>query len=96
MKMTSVLGCSVNACAFNEMGRCHAMAVTIGGPEPCCDTFMDSSAKGGVPEMTATVGACKVANCMFNDMMQCSADNIAVAPLVCTADCLKYKSRGGK
>lgn len=93
MKMTSVMGCSVEECAYNDGKKCHAMAVTIGGPAPCCDTFTDSQRRGGVADVTGTVGACKVEDCMFNEMMQCTADGISVASRSCRADCLKYKSR---
>ena len=93
MKMPNVQRCDVVDCAYNTDSRCHAFAITVGGPTPCCDTFTDSSRKGGLPKASGNVGACKVMGCQHNDKLGCMADGIMVSRQSCNADCMTFKSR---
>lgn len=78
MKMPMIIDCKMTECAYNANKKCHAMAITVGGPEPMCDTFLKRTKKGGVPDMNGSVGACKVANCNFNQSLVCSAEAIHI------------------
>jgi hypothetical protein len=93
MKMPNVKKCEVEECAYNAGDKCRAFAITVGGPAPCCDTFMDSPDKGGFPEASGNVGACKVQDCRYNDMLGCTAKGITVSRQSCNADCTTYKGR---
>ncbi len=77
----------MTGCSYNKNDRCHAMAVTIGGPAPVCDTYLDSAAKGGVPDITGGVGACKIDDCMFNELLECLAKGINVGRHADHAEC---------
>ena len=91
--MPKILKCVVRDCAYNTNNNCHAIAITVGGPLPCCDTFMDSPHKGGFPDITGGVGACKVEKCQNNDMLECTAENIKIGTQSCKADCLTFKRK---
>ena len=72
MDMVMVTRCDATECAYNMGDSCHAMAITIGGKtDRKCDTFLSSSAKGGIPDVTAGVGACKVSICTYNKNLEC-------------------------
>lgn len=91
MQMPKVQECDVDQCAYNTDGKCHALAITIGdGENPMCDTFCQSSSKGGVKGSTAGVGACKVTACRHNQMLECSAKRISVGWEGQQADCLTF------
>ncbi len=80
-------------CAYNKSSECHAMAITVGGKTPICDTCMKSTIKGGVLDMTAGVGACKVEGCKFNEMLECSASGIHVERHTDHAECNTFTAR---
>jgi hypothetical protein len=95
MDMPKVAECSVTSCAYNESKKCHTMAITVGEEpsSPICDTFVQSSAKGGSKELMAGVGACKAADCDYNQKLECTAPNINVGMKGQEADCLTFKTR---
>ena len=75
MEMTQVKSCEVGNCAYNSDHKCRALAITIGDlNNPMCDTFCQSSTKGGFEESVAGVGACKVEACSSD-----VEDDLAVA-----------------
>ena len=93
MQMALVKSCNVSDCAYFKQGNeCHAMAITVGGPKPYCDTYFESSGKGGA-EQTGTVGACKVDNCRHNMNFECSAEGIDVIGEKGHALCSTFKPR---
>lgn len=93
-EMPKVVECMMTDCAYNTDKICHAMAITVGGGMcPLCDTAMKAVKKGGVMDMTGTVGACKVENCRFNDSLECGADGIRVTLHQQHAECGTFKSR---
>lgn len=71
------------------------MAITVGGPEvcACCDTYLHAAKKGGVADMTGSVGACKVDTCSFNSAFECSASQIKVGLHQGHPDCTTFKTR---
>lgn len=88
--MPPVQECSASACGYNHSG-CHAPAVTIGGEGSAhCTTFVDTSVKGGLDLVTASVGACSHTDCTHNDKMVCHASAIRVGPGRDPGDCLTY------
>lgn len=91
-KHVRIKECTISSCSYNNESMCHAMAITVGGPEPNCDTFADLRTKGGVEE-TGEVGACKVMGCGYNSMLECMAPGIKVGMHESHADCLTFKSR---
>jgi len=95
MQMSKISACTVANCSFNQNSQCHALAITVGGPEvcACCDTYLDASKKGGVAEMTGGVGACKVESCTHNSSFECSAPNIKVGLHQGHADCTTFKAK---
>lgn len=93
MTMPRITKCEMTECSYNKNSECHAMAITVGGSHPMCDTFMKASRKGGVADMTGGVGACKVEDCRFNSMFECSASGINVAIHSGHADCATYSPR---
>jgi len=93
MKMSTILKCNVIDCAYNTDKNCHAIAITVGGPKPCCDTFIRLTNKGGIPTIKGGVGACKVENCQYNGMLECMAQGIDIGFGSCIAECLTFKSK---
>lgn len=71
--MPKIVDCNADKCSYNSDNKCHAMAITVGGPGPICDTVFETSIKGGVPDMSGGVGACKIMDCCHNEMLECSA-----------------------
>lgn len=70
------------------------MAITVGdGKHAACDTFYKAKTKGGSPDLTGSVGACKVDNCSFNKEFECSANGIKVGPHSGHADCQTFQAR---
>ncbi len=94
-QMPKISACNVTDCSFNQKSQCHAMAITVGGPEvcACCDTYLHASHKGGVADMTGGVGACKVESCSHNSSFECSARSIKVGLHQGHADCTTFKAR---
>lgn len=93
MQMPKITNCNANECAYNKDNMCHAIGITIGGPEPACDTFWNNNKKGGAMDMMGGVGACKVENCAFNQAFECSAKGIAVRTHTTHADCATFKQK---
>ena len=93
MKMPMILDCKMTDCAYNEKQKCHALAITVGGPAPLCDTFLKRTQKGGVADVTGSVGACKVDNCKFNQSLECAADGIHVDNRGGHAECNTFSPR---
>ncbi|HEY3490093.1 MAG TPA: DUF1540 domain-containing protein [Candidatus Deferrimicrobiaceae bacterium] len=95
MKMPGIAGCAVSECSFNQRNQCHALAITVGGPEKCaaCDTYFQAAKKGGVPDMTGGVGACKVEACLHNKGFECAASSINVGMHMGHADCTTFTAR---
>ena len=92
MKMPKVKRCDAEECAYNIKNKCHAIAITIGGwSAPKCDTSLIAPTKGGVPDMTAGVGACKIDNCQFNKSLQCMAKCIRVKMYTLDVECATFK-----
>jgi hypothetical protein len=95
-KMTSIAGCNVSGCAYNKDNACHAMAITVGGPNdecPLCDTFMPSAHHGGVLDMVGGVGACKAESCTHNQDFECSMPTIRVGQHEGHPDCLTFSQK---
>jgi len=95
MKMSKITACDVTECSYNQQMQCHALAITVGGPDvcACCDTFLHAAKKGGVPDKIGGVGACKVETCSFNSSFECGAPSIKVGLHHGHADCSTFKSR---
>ena len=93
MKMAKVNKCEVSDCVYNTDNHCHALAITVGdGDDPMCDTFCQSSTKGGDADELAGVGACKVSNCKFNKQFECDAPEIIVSYHEQKPDCMTFES----
>ena len=91
MDTVKVIGCDANECAFNQNAACHAYAITVGGgTDHECDTYWPAETKGGLPEVTCTVGACKVPDCQFNDAFMCKASEVKVGRDGEVVDCLSF------
>ncbi len=92
LQMPAVSECAVSACSFNDAG-CHAPAVTIAaaGMAASCATFVDSSARGGIPDITGSVGACARADCVHNTNLACTAKSVRVGAGATASDCLTFK-----
>ncbi|MBI5562506.1 MAG: DUF1540 domain-containing protein [Deltaproteobacteria bacterium] len=94
--MSKILSCSVKECAYNVNDKCHTLAITVGdGSHPACDTYCYSKnqAKGGAPDVTGGVGACKTDACKFNKSFECAASGINVGPHGGHADCRTFAQR---
>jgi hypothetical protein len=87
-----VVECLAENCGYNRDKACHATAINVGGPHQECDTFIKSSAKGGMEDMEAGVGACKVTGCGFNKAMLCSAKSVKIGMHGSHADCQTFKA----
>ena len=94
MEMSKVMECEISECAYNMDNRCHTLAITIGDSmSPQCDTFCQSSAKGGNASCNAGVGACKVSGCINNFNLECSASGVTIGYKDQEADCLTFQIR---
>jgi len=92
-QMPKVTACDATECSYNQQGNCHAMAITIGGAaDHQCDTFCTMSMKGGLADITGSVGACKAASCVHNNNLECSAPSIKVGHDANMIDCLTFSS----
>jgi hypothetical protein len=86
--------CELMECVYNKESKCHAKAITMGGPDhecPECDTFMASSKKGGI-DGVAEIGACRASECSWNMSFECSAASVVVGRHKNHADCQTYKA----
>lgn len=92
-KMPEIMECEAMQCLYNTDGKCHTFGITVGGEEPCCDTFREGSRKGGIASIIGGVGACHVSGCQFNNDFECDAGGIRVSMGAGHPDCGTYKSR---
>jgi hypothetical protein len=92
MKMPKVIECMMVDCTYNDDRCCHALAITVGGPEPLCDTFMQADFKGGDRGCSGCVGACKVEACRHNLSLECAAEGIQVEPAGAQPKCMTFKA----
>jgi hypothetical protein len=93
LQMPRVQECTVSACGYNQ-GGCRAFAITIGSRNhSSCDTFIDTTDKGGLDMVVAQVGACKRADCQHNAGLECRAPQIQVGSHQDRADCMTYQPR---
>lgn len=93
VKIPKVQKCDVVQCSYNMERQCCTPAITVGARHPACDTFYQSSQKGGIKDMKGSVGACKEADCMYNESFECSAPGIDVGIHENHADCVTFKPR---
>ncbi|HAJ57297.1 MAG TPA: DUF1540 domain-containing protein [Candidatus Omnitrophica bacterium] len=94
IQMPSILDCNASNCAYNRDEKCHAIAITVGGGAcPLCDTSWMSPKKGGMPDVSGGVGACKVESCQFNRSLECGAEGIHIKLHASHADCGTFKKR---
>ena len=94
MELVKIIECGATECAYNVDQQCHAMAITVGSSiDHRCDTFCGAPKKGGFPDVTATVGACKVEGCAHNSNLECSAPGIRVGHEESEVDCLTFMPR---
>ena len=91
MKMPMINECSMSDCAYNSDMNCHALAITVGGPSPLCDTYLKSDQKGGDGDSVGAIGACKVGNCMYNTALECSSDNVKIGMHADHAECDTFR-----
>lgn len=93
-EMPEVLDCEAEDCVYNKNAQCHAMAINVGGNEPCCDTYSTGASKAGYEDSIGKVGACKVQSCIYNDSLECNApQGIRVKVVSHHADCATYQPR---
>ena len=91
---TAVAACRARFCAFNNKGKCKAVAINVGGPAPRCDTFMiDEKKCPRATEVSAGIGACKVKSCSFNDCFLRTAPEVEIIFRVNQAECATYDPR---
>jgi hypothetical protein len=88
--MPKVIECMMAECAYNGDRCCHALAITVGGPEPLCDTFMPAKSKGGDGGCTGCVGACKVTDCRYNKSLECTAEGVQIEPASAYPKCVTF------
>jgi hypothetical protein len=91
MNMPKVTECMMADCAYNADRCCHALAITVGGPEPLCDTFTEANFKGGDEGCTGCVGACKVECCRHNVSLECRAEEVRFEPASDRPRCMTYR-----
>ncbi len=91
MKMPKVSDCEALECSYNAEKKCHALAITVSGlKHAVCDTYFKAAPKGGVPDVTGGVGACKEYDCKFNRSLECNAPSIDVGSHMDHADCKTF------
>ncbi|MFY1669460.1 DUF1540 domain-containing protein [Plantactinospora sp. WMMB334] len=92
LQMPAVRECAATACSFND-GGCHAPAVTVAsaGDAASCATFVESSVRGGIADVTGTVGACARTECVYNTNLACTAESVQVGAGATASDCLTYR-----
>ncbi|MBD3314466.1 MAG: DUF1540 domain-containing protein [Chitinivibrionales bacterium] len=91
--MPKVIECEADDCLYNDDGLCCTFGITVGGEEPCCDTYMKGSSKGGIEGVKGGVGACHVSSCAYNERYECTADGIYVSLKGDHPDCATFKGR---
>jgi hypothetical protein len=93
IKIPKIQKCEVLQCSYNMDKQCCTPAITVGREHPACDTFFQSSQKGGLKNMIGSVGACKESDCFFNKSLECSASGIDVGLHENHADCITFRPR---
>lgn len=96
MDMPRIETCDAQECAYNHNNMCHALAITVGGPndEAACDTYWcKQSMEGGDPKAIGRVGACHMASCMYNQRLECASGSIGVSPMTPLPGCMTYEKR---
>jgi hypothetical protein len=88
-----IFECQAEECSYNVMGKCRTIGINVGGPDPLCDTFVETGVKGGLIGAITKVGACKVGNCVHNEDLECMADGIRVVYQNDRALCSLYQSQ---
>ena len=78
MKMTidtaKVANCSVDGCAYSQLGSYRARAITVGDLiRPVYGSFFSSVSRWNETKRVARVDACKVTNCLHNKDCECNA-----------------------
>lgn len=76
--LSQVNECQADECSFYKKGKCRAIGINVGGPEPLCDTFIHTDIMGGKLNAATKVGACKVQSCVHNRLLQCTAQGIRI------------------
>ena len=92
-QMPQVIDCDATDCSYNVDKRCHALGITVGDEEPCCDTYHHAKKHGGFSDVIGGVGACKTDSCLFNDKLECTADGIHVKIKTDHPDCGTFMPR---
>lgn len=87
--VSKIIDCVMLDCSYNKNRMCRAIAVTVGGPHPMCDTFLKSPQKGGANKV-GVVGACKNTECSYNKSLECCASGIHMGIHQNHADCSTY------
>ena len=93
MAMPKIQKCEMLECSYNLGSQCHAMAITVGGEHAMCDTLLMATHKGGIQDMTGSIGACKVEGCSFNQSFECTASGVSVGMHHEHADCLTFQQK---
>jgi len=94
-EIPKITACSASHCGYNHDMKCHAFAVTVGGPHQACDTYEVTKEKGGYDDMSAEIGACKVTGCAHNKAMLCSAVYVSIGMHGMHADCETFREKQG-
>jgi hypothetical protein len=92
LMMPAVQECAAVSCSFND-GGCHAPAVTVASTDGAatCATFVESATRGGIADVTGTVGACARTECVHNTNLACTAEHISVGPGATASDCRTFQ-----
>lgn len=91
-QISKVKDCSVGMCAYNRDNKCFALAVDINDAPIACSSFVNSTTKCAIPDISGLVGACKANTCRFNNYSECSADSICVQWSGNCARCATFES----
>ncbi|MBD3317269.1 MAG: DUF1540 domain-containing protein [Chitinivibrionales bacterium] len=92
-EMSQITECEAMQCLYNRDGKCHTFGITVGGNEPCCDTFMQGDQKGGLASILGGVAACHIADCRYNSDYECGADGIRVSMSGSHPDCVTFSHK---
>lgn len=88
-----VKNCSVTDCFYNQDQKCNAHGITVGSPEPLCETYMSSNQHTN-KRGEGAVGACHIINCEYNNGMYCHAcGDITIAKQGEKAMCMTFEPR---
>ena len=81
-QMVKINSCNVTQCSYNKHNSCHTMAITVGGPSdpcPCCDTYLESSQKGGIMDVQVTTNALLLDERNIERLFACGLDGLIVS-----------------